>query len=126
MFLGEAVPAEEKEETVKEGDSLTLRTGLTEINANETIEWCYKEDNNRIAEITGGSRSKSTFAGADGRFWSKLTLDERTGDLTISNIRTIHSGLYKLNISGSTMKTKHKRFILSVKGKYITSLPVCY
>ncbi|XP_052407119.1 uncharacterized protein LOC127952546 [Carassius gibelio] len=113
--VGEAVPAEEKEETVKEGDSLTLRTGLTEINANETIEWCYEEDNNRIAEITGGSRSKSTFAGADGRFWSKLTLDERTGDLTISNIRTIHSGLYKLNISGSTMKTKHKRFILSVK-----------
>uniref|UniRef100_A0A8C1VDL1 Immunoglobulin domain-containing protein n=1 Tax=Cyprinus carpio TaxID=7962 RepID=A0A8C1VDL1_CYPCA len=113
-----ALSGEEKKETVTEGDSPTLHTGLTEINANEVIEWCYEAEDNRIAEINGGTRRSSTFAGADGRFWSKLMLDDRTGDLTISNIRTIHAGLYKLNISnisGSTIKTKHKRFILTVK-----------
>ncbi len=115
---------EEKEETVTEGDSPTLHTGLTEINANEMIEWCYEAEDNRIAEIDGGTRSTSTFAGADGRFSSKLMLDEKTGDLTISNVRTIHSGLYKLNISRSTIKTKLKRFILTVNGKYISTLPV--
>lgn len=128
MFLCEAVSGEEKKETVTEGDSPTLHTGLTEINANEMIEWCYEAEDNRIAEINGGTRRSSTFAGADGRFWSKLMLDDRTGDLTISNIRTIHAGLYKLNISnisGSTIKTKHKRFILTVKGKYISTLPLC-
>ncbi|XP_073691679.1 uncharacterized protein [Garra rufa] len=109
-----AVAAEEKEETVTEGDSPTLRTGLTEINANEMIEWFYEAEDNRIAEISGGRRP-SIFAGADGRFRSKLMLDNRTGDLTISNVRTIHSGLYKLNISSrSTIKTKHIRFILTV------------
>lgn len=117
---------EEKEETVTEGDSPTLRTGLTEINANEIIEWCYEAEDNHIAEINGGTRSTSTFAGADGRFRSKLMLDKKTGDLTISNLRTIHSGLYKLNISNSsTIKNKHKRFILTVNGKYISTLPVC-
>lgn len=128
MNTCEAVSGEEKEETVTEGDSSTLRTGLTEINANEKIEWCYEAQDNRIAEINGGTRSTSTFAGADGRFSSKLMLDDRTGDLTISNVRTIHSGLYKLNISNSsrsTIKTKHKRFILTVNGKYISTLPVC-
>ncbi len=66
MNTCEAVSGEEKEETVTEGDSSTLRTGLTEINANEKIEWCYEAEDNRIAEINGGTRSTSTFAGADG------------------------------------------------------------
>ncbi|XP_016114844.1 zinc finger protein 501-like [Sinocyclocheilus grahami] len=116
------VAGEEKEETVTEGDSPTLRSGLIETNANEMIEWCYKAEDNRIAEINGGTRRPSTFAGADVRFRSKLMLDDRTGDLTISNVRTIHSGLYKLNIisssrSRSTIKTKHKRFNLTVNVK---------
>ncbi|XP_050962564.1 uncharacterized protein LOC127163394 [Labeo rohita] len=113
---------EEKEETVTEGDSPTLRTGLTEINANVMIEWLYEAEDNRIAEINGGTRKSSTSAGADGRFRSKLILDYRTGDLTITNVRTIHSGLYKLNITNnnsnsSTIKTKHIRFILTVNVK---------
>ncbi|XP_016115568.1 uncharacterized protein [Sinocyclocheilus grahami] len=112
-----AVAGEEKEETVTEGDSPTLHTGLTEINANDMIEWCYEAEDNRIAQINGGTRS--TLAGADGRFRSKLMLDDRTGDLTISNVRTIHSGLYKLNIS-SSIQTKHKRFILTVSVKSIS------
>ncbi|XP_048038484.1 uncharacterized protein LOC125263523 [Megalobrama amblycephala] len=119
-----AVACEEKEEIVTEGDSPTLHTGLTEIHGNDAIEWCYEAEDNHIAEISGGNRKPSTLAGTDGRFRSKLTLDERTGDLTISNVRTIHSGLYKLKISSSssksTIKTKHKRFILTVNVKSVS------
>ncbi|XP_067252627.1 uncharacterized protein [Chanodichthys erythropterus] len=118
-----AVACEEKEEIVTEGDSPTLHTGLTEIHGNDVIEWCYEAEDNHIAEISGGTRKPSTLAGTDGRFRSKLTLDERTGDLTISNVRTIHSGLYKLKISrssSSTIKIKHKRFILTVNVKSVS------
>ncbi|CAM4659248.1 unnamed protein product [Leuciscus chuanchicus] len=99
-----AVTCEENEETVTEGESITLQTGLTHIQGTDTIQWCYEAEDNLIAEINGGNRR--TLAGADGRFRSKLMLDERTGNLTISNIRTIHSGLYKLQIS-SGRRTKY-------------------
>ncbi|KAK7126548.1 hypothetical protein R3I94_017895 [Phoxinus phoxinus] len=92
-----AVTCEEKEETVTEGESFTLLTGLTQIQSTDTIEWCYEAEDNLIAEINGETRR--TLPGADGRFRSKLMLDETTGNLTINNIRTIHSGLYKLKIN---------------------------
>lgn len=103
--------------TVKEGENVPLHTGLTQIQSTDTIEWRYAADDKLIAEINGGNRR--TLPGADGRFLSKLSLDEITGNLTINNIRTIHTGLYKLKISGR--KTKNKRFIVTVSGKYINS-----
>uniref|UniRef100_A0A8C1X5X5 Immunoglobulin domain-containing protein n=3 Tax=Cyprinus carpio TaxID=7962 RepID=A0A8C1X5X5_CYPCA len=115
-----AVAGEEKEETVMEGDSPTLRTGLTEINANDMIEWCYEAKDNCIAQINGETRRTSLSQGADGRFRSKLMLDNITGDLTISNVITIHSGLYKLNIISNSRKTKHMRFILTVSVKSVS------
>ncbi|XP_042610224.1 uncharacterized protein LOC122143699 [Cyprinus carpio] len=115
-----AVAGEEKEETVMEGDSPTLRTGLTEINANDMIEWCYEAKDNCIAQINGETRRTSLSEGADGRFRSKLMLDNITGDLTISNVITIHSGLHKLNIISNSRKTKHMRFILTVSVKSVS------
>ncbi|XDV23391.1 hypothetical protein PO909_027978 [Leuciscus waleckii] len=95
--------------TVKEGENVPLHTDLTEIqDTDTTIEWRYAADDKLIAEINGESRR--TLPGADGRFLSKLSLDERTGNLTINNIRTIHTGLYKLKIT-SGRRTKYKRFI---------------
>ncbi|XP_051763251.1 uncharacterized protein LOC127519760 isoform X1 [Ctenopharyngodon idella] len=108
----------EKEETVTEGESVTLQTDTTEIQESITIKWCYETEDNLIAEIKRGTRN--TWEGADGRFWSKLSLNERTGDLTISNVRTIHSGLYKLKISSSSRRTKYKRFILTVNVRTVS------
>ncbi|XP_051763252.1 uncharacterized protein LOC127519760 isoform X2 [Ctenopharyngodon idella] len=110
----------EKEETVTEGESVTLQTDTTEIQESITIKWCYETEDNLIAEIKRGTRN--TWEGADGRFWSKLSLNERTGDLTISNVRTIHSGLYKLKISSSSRRTKYKRFILTVNDSETTRI----
>ncbi len=116
MFLCISVTVEEKKETVTEGESITLHAGLTDTQKDVTIKWCYETDENLIAEIKRGTRR--TQEGADGRFRSKLRLDGQTGDLTISNVRTIHSGLYKLKISSRGRKNNYKRFIVTVNGKY--------
>ncbi len=116
MFLCIPVTVEEKKETVTEGESITLHTGLTETQGDVTINWGYETDDNLIAEIKRGTRR--TQEGADGRFRSKLRLDKKTGDLTISNVRTIHSGLYKLKIISRDRKNKYKRFIVTINGKY--------
>ncbi|XP_073699631.1 uncharacterized protein [Garra rufa] len=57
--------------------------------------------------------------GVDGRFRSNLMLKEN-GDLTITDIRTIHSGLYKLEIHNNGT-TKHKTIAVSVK---VSDMPV--
>ncbi|KAK9967279.1 hypothetical protein ABG768_001686 [Culter alburnus] len=108
----------EKEETVTEGESVTLQTDTTEIHESIMIKWCYETEDNLIAEIKRGTGN--TWEGADGRFRSKLSLNEKTGDLTISNVRTIHSGLYKLKISSSSRRTKYKRFILTVNVRTVS------
>ncbi|XP_059425995.1 uncharacterized protein LOC132160267 isoform X3 [Carassius carassius] len=101
-------------QSVKEGESVTLLTGLTEIHKDEKIQWWYEDKNNLIAihEINGVN-SKRAYPGVDGRFRSKLGLDD-LGNLTISNVRTIHTGLYNLKISSRGRITKYKRFILTV------------
>ncbi|XP_016314646.1 uncharacterized protein LOC107667487 [Sinocyclocheilus anshuiensis] len=106
-----AVTVEEK--SVADGDSVTLETD-TELQKDDKIQWCYKEDNNLIAEISGAT-SKKTYDGFDEIFRSKLVLDEKTGDLSINNIRRIHSGLYKLQISRKNKRTEYKNFIVTVK-----------
>ncbi|XP_026107635.1 uncharacterized protein LOC113079607 [Carassius auratus] len=107
----------EEKKTVMEGESLTLHTGFTGTLGDVTIQWCYETEDNLIAEIKRGTTKKQE--GADGRFSGKLKLDGHTGDLTISNIRTIHSGLYKLKINSST-GTKYKRFIVTINVKSVS------
>ncbi|XP_026054402.1 uncharacterized protein LOC113040278 [Carassius auratus] len=110
---------DEEKKSLMEGDSVTLSTGLTEIQRDHMIEWWYEGEGSLIAKINGESRETSD--GADGRFRSKLSLNAK-GDLTISNSRTIHSGLYQLKISSSnTRKPTYKRFsvTITVKSKQV-------
>lgn len=119
----------EDQKPLMEGDSVTLRTGLTEIPTDDTIEWWYEVEGSLIAKIN--RESIETSDGADGRFRSKLSLNAN-GDLTINNIRTIHSGLYKLKIISSnrscrgtiTGKPICKRFSVTISGQYIKSSSV--
>ncbi|XP_043078591.1 uncharacterized protein LOC122327353 isoform X2 [Puntigrus tetrazona] len=107
----------EEKESVMEGKSVTLQTGLTEIQGDCTVEWCYEDQGNLVGKIN--SKSTETYDGADGRFRSKLSLNA-VGDLTISNTRTIHSGLYKLKIS-SSRKPIYKKFSVTIN---VESVPV--
>ncbi len=69
--------------SVMEGDSVTLKSGVTDVKTVDDIEWRFK-----------GIRIDT--------FVDTLQLDSQTGDLKISNIRTKDSGLYKVKISSTT------------------------
>ncbi|XDV23350.1 hypothetical protein PO909_027950 [Leuciscus waleckii] len=72
-----------------EGDSVTLNSGVTEVQRSDYIEW-------RFNSILIAKANIPQY-GKEERFRDRLKLD-RTGSLTITNTRTTDSGLYKLSI----------------------------
>ncbi|XP_077081474.1 uncharacterized protein LOC143735249 isoform X1 [Siphateles boraxobius] len=80
--------------SVKEGDSVTLKTDVTEVQRDDQIMWLFESGDTLIAKIRKGS--KETHDGPDGRFRDRLELNDQTGSLTITNTRNTHSGEYTL------------------------------
>ncbi|XP_039514862.1 uncharacterized protein LOC120469765 [Pimephales promelas] len=79
-------------------DSVTLNPGLTEIGLREnTLLW-----------------ETESLAFTDGRFRDRLKLDNQTGSLTITNITTDHTGIYKLRITNELLPPSSKTFNVSV------------
>jgi len=107
---------------VEEGESLCLPTGVSELHKDNRIQWYYKDEcgDILIAEI---NKETHKYNVVDERFKNKLTLNPKTGDLTINNIKILHAGLYRLKFK-SKMRTKHNRFMVMVTGECITSLNV--
>ncbi len=99
--------------SVTEGDSVTLKTNLTEMHEHDFIFWIYGAEKSQIAQINKYSNS-SSYA-PDERFRDRLKLDDQTGSLTITNITTEHAGCYELLISGA--KRKSNTFNVSVYGE---------
>uniref|UniRef100_A0A672RKE0 Ig-like domain-containing protein n=1 Tax=Sinocyclocheilus grahami TaxID=75366 RepID=A0A672RKE0_SINGR len=98
--------------SVIEGNSVALNTDVTEIHENDDILWNFGVENSLIAEMNRKVGIFNTSDGPDERFRDRLKLDNQTGSLTITNIRTQHAGLYKLEISG--LKLSSKTFSVSV------------
>ncbi|ROL53498.1 hypothetical protein DPX16_1916 [Anabarilius grahami] len=81
--------------TVKEGDSVTLNSDLTEMKDDDVIQWWF--GNTVIAEINvTADRFTVNDDVLDGRFRDRLKLDNQTGFLTITNITMKHTGDYEL------------------------------
>uniref|UniRef100_A0A8C1Q5A4 Immunoglobulin domain-containing protein n=1 Tax=Cyprinus carpio TaxID=7962 RepID=A0A8C1Q5A4_CYPCA len=98
VFLaGVCVDGNEESVSVAEGDSVTLKSGVTEIQTDDEIEWRFS--GSKIASISRDSSEISLWVKADVSFRDRLQLDNQTGDLKIRNIRTTDSGEYKLLIS---------------------------
>ncbi|KAI2646035.1 T-lymphocyte surface antigen Ly-9 [Labeo rohita] len=93
-----------------EGDSVTLNTNVTERQRNYQIVWKFEPKGIQIAVIYMQSIDMN---GSNVIFGDRLQMDSQTGSLTIRNIRTEHSGLYKLQIF-SNRETSHKRFNVTV------------
>ncbi|XP_052445183.1 uncharacterized protein LOC127986953 isoform X1 [Carassius gibelio] len=93
---------EVKSVSVTEGDSVSLNTDV-KVQTDDMVRWTFGPQNTRIAEIIKRDQINFIYVSNDGRFRDKLQMDNQTGSLTIRNIRSEHSGLYKLTvISGET------------------------
>ncbi|KAF4097201.1 carcinoembryonic antigen-related cell adhesion molecule 1-like [Onychostoma macrolepis] len=88
-----------KTKSMKEGESVTLDPGVVK-NLNGVMTWHFKDT--LIAEITGDQSEICTGVQCDESYTDRLKLDHQTGSLTIMNIRTTDSGLYKLQINTSS------------------------
>ncbi|XP_058616370.1 SLAM family member 5-like [Onychostoma macrolepis] len=92
--------------SVTEGNSFTLHNDVTEIHENDDLLWHFGAEQYIIAQINREVGIFNTYNGPDGRFRDRLKLNDKTGSLTITNITTEHAGLYELDISGLTLKSK--------------------
>jgi len=120
MFGVETV--EMKTLSVMEGDSVTLHADVSDIQGDITVmEWMFGAETPDIviAEINRAANINSVH---DERFRVRGQMDIQTGSLTITNIRTTDSGLYKLDISAN--RGVFKTFRLTVYGKY-TAVELC-
>ncbi|XP_048038569.1 SLAM family member 9-like isoform X1 [Megalobrama amblycephala] len=99
---------EVKSVSVMEGDSVTLNTDVTEVQRDDQILWRFGET--RIAELY---KKNIDMFGSNKIFGDRLQIDSQTGSLTIRNIRSEHTGLYKLQII-SDRGTSNKRFNVTV------------
>nr|XP_055072795.1 uncharacterized protein LOC129452793 isoform X2 [Misgurnus anguillicaudatus] len=93
--------------SVMEGDSVTLYTN-TVIHKGYLIEWRFGDDHYLIARVNGGTNRVKIYSDLlDGRFRDRLQVNDQTGDLTVTNIKTQHTGHYQLEIinMGNTTKT---------------------
>ncbi|XP_043078588.1 uncharacterized protein LOC122327350 [Puntigrus tetrazona] len=98
---------EMKIKSVKEGESVTLDTGMIQ-NPNDLLTWYFND-----TQITGDQSQICTDDECKERFRDRLELDHQTGSLTIMNIKTTDSGFYKLQISNSRTSIK-KIFTITV------------
>uniref|UniRef100_A0A8C1QL49 Ig-like domain-containing protein n=1 Tax=Cyprinus carpio TaxID=7962 RepID=A0A8C1QL49_CYPCA len=109
-----------KSVSVTEGDSVTLESGLTEIQKEDIIMWRFGRADTLIAQIDKEDEIFSTSHGDVVGFRDRLKLDHQTGSLTIMNTRTTDSGLYQITIKASK-ETTH-RFRVTVYARL--SVPV--
>ncbi|XP_059425189.1 SLAM family member 9-like, partial [Carassius carassius] len=93
-----------------EGDSVSLHTDIPEVQREDQILWMFGPQNTRIADI---HRQNTDTDATNTIFEKRLQLDSRTGSLTIRNIRSEHTGLYKLLIINSR-GTEEKKFNISI------------
>ncbi|XP_026119923.1 CD48 antigen-like [Carassius auratus] len=99
-----------KSVSVTEGDSVSLNTDVTEVQRDDQILWMFGTRDTRIAEIY---KQRISVYDKKEKFRDRFSVDSQTGSLTIRNIRTEHSGLYKLQIF-SHRGTSYKRFNVTV------------
>ncbi|KAL1251712.1 hypothetical protein QQF64_019508 [Cirrhinus molitorella] len=96
------------------GESVTLDTGEIK-KTNYVMMWYFNVI--LISEITGDQSEICADEQCKERFKNRLQLDHQTGTLTITNIKTTDSGLYKLQIIISDISfniTRVKRFNVTI------------
>ncbi|XP_016347177.1 uncharacterized protein LOC107692587 [Sinocyclocheilus anshuiensis] len=96
--------------SVMEGDSVTLNPDPAKMQEFILILWRFGEKGSTIAQIDGNDISYPNHTEI---FTDRLQLDQ-TGSLTIKNMRTKHSGLYKLQIEHSKGTPDKQTFSVTI------------
>ncbi|KTG32028.1 hypothetical protein cypCar_00040757, partial [Cyprinus carpio] len=103
--------------SLMEGDSVIFQTGV-ETNQQGTIKWYYNEK--RIAQINGDRSRICTDVQCNNgteSFRNRLKIDQVTGSLTIKNIKTTDTGVYRLKISSRNINEKDKTLIFALRAE---------
>nr|XP_055072992.1 natural killer cell receptor 2B4-like [Misgurnus anguillicaudatus] len=103
---------EVKSVSVNEGDTVTLQTDA-ELQNDDHILWLFLRKNILLLQFNRLTNKNSLYDSADGRFSDRLNINHQTGDLTITNIKAEHTGLYQVEII-NTRNPSYKRFSVTV------------
>ncbi|XP_056614013.1 uncharacterized protein LOC130429463 [Triplophysa dalaica] len=97
--------------SVIEGESVTLTTGIYELENDTEIQWIYTTGDTDKVIITGGTGEKDIF-----RLEDRLRLNNINGDLTIRDIEISNEGMYKVNITtgGKTSILQYRVNVIDV------------
>lgn len=109
--------ADEVSLSVKEGDSVTLPINPDDIKGADELLWFFNDEKTFIAKIDREINQTSVPGNKDDeRFRNKLKLDHQTASLTISDVRSTNTGVYRLQISSSS-GISYKRFSVTLNGE---------
>lgn len=103
---------EMKSVSVTEGESVTLHTGLAEIQSDYMIFWNFVTKKTHLATINGNTAEIIKNKALDGEFRDRLSVNQ-VGSLIITDTRPTDSGLYKVSISGLNTDTEINLMLLS-------------
>lgn len=103
-----------KNVSVKKGESITLHTGVIDIQIYDLVLWKFEDE--LIAEINKLTNQLLLHDKRDERIRDRLQLSEKSGSLTISDSETTDSGVYHLIMSSST-HTLQRNISVTVKGE---------
>lgn len=98
------------------GQSVTLITGVPEIQPSDDVKWGFGPEAQLVARFIGGSSKSEFYDCNDVSFRARLKMNHKTGSLTIANITVHHSGVYQVMISNNK-STKHKKFSVTISGE---------
>uniref|UniRef100_A0A8C1TFG0 Immunoglobulin domain-containing protein n=1 Tax=Cyprinus carpio TaxID=7962 RepID=A0A8C1TFG0_CYPCA len=111
--------------SVMEGDSVTLHTSLTEVEKGHVIDWRFGPNSILIARVNSVANTANVYTDVIGEsFRGRLHINQQIGDLNITNIRTEHSGLYKLSIHGKNIDMLYNVSVVSDKRDGLEIVPV--
>lgn len=84
------------------GDSVTLDSDLTDIKMEDLLLWMFGPLEISIAEVFKKQQYIDVYD--TGEFTGRLLLNNKTGDLTITNTSKTDSGVYKLQINNKLFR----------------------
>ncbi|XP_073721391.1 uncharacterized protein [Misgurnus anguillicaudatus] len=105
--------------TVMEDESVTLPCNA-QTQRDAFVMWRFGDERALIAEFDMEDNKTSVYDGTDGSFKDRLKLNDQTGDLTITDSKSKHSGLYQLKVS-SNKQTLYKTFSVTVREAGLSS-----